>query len=186
MRKHPGFWILPLCLLLACSASGSDRGSEDGSGSNSDGNSLAGTPALVAAGQQISLDLEVIKSEEEWRQLLSAEQFHILRQKGTERAFTGEYWDHKEDGIYLCAACGQELFDSQTKFKSGTGWPSFWDPSVEAHVDTETDRSFGVSRTEIVCSRCGGHLGHVFTDGPQPTGLRYCVNSESLVFAPRK
>ncbi len=124
----------------------------------------------------------VVKSEEEWREILTPEQYYILREKGTERAFTGKYWKNKEEGVYRCAACGQPLFHSGTKFKSGTGWPSFWEPIDEKNVAAETDRSFGMRRTEVLCSRCGGHLGHIFEDGPKPTGLRYCINSTSLEF----
>ena len=128
---------------------------------------------------------EVTKSEAEWKQELTPEEFHILREQGTERAFTGDLWDHHEDGVYVCAACGQELFDSQTKFDSGTGWPSYYEPISEDTIGTESDRSYGMRRTEVHCSRCGGHLGHVFPDGPRPTGLRYCINSASLDFKPR-
>jgi peptide-methionine (R)-S-oxide reductase len=123
---------------------------------------------------------KVQKSEAEWRQELSPEQYEVLRQKGTERAFTGAYWDAKEPGVYRCAGCGQELFRSDTKFESGTGWPSFFEPSDSDAVETEEDRTFFMRRTEVHCSRCGGHLGHVFEDGPEPTGLRYCINSCSL------
>ena len=121
----------------------------------------------------------VKKSDAEWRQQLTPEQYHVLREKGTERAFTGQYYDNHERGTYRCAGCGQELFTSDTKFDSGTGWPSFWTP-VEGSVETESDRSYGMVRTEVMCSQCGGHLGHVFEDGPAPTGLRYCINSVSL------
>jgi len=125
---------------------------------------------------------EVVKTESEWKSELSAEEFRILRQKGTERAFTGKYWDNKKEGIYNCAACGNPLFDSETKFKSGTGWPSFYDFIGDSNVVSEADKSMGWNRTEVLCGRCGGHLGHVFEDGPKPTGLRYCINSASLNF----
>jgi peptide-methionine (R)-S-oxide reductase len=120
------------------------------------------------------------KSDSEWRKALTAEQFHVCREKGTERAFTGRYWDTKSAGVYRCVACGEALFSSQSKFDSGTGWPSFWQPLTAEAVETETDRAFGMSRTEVHCKRCGSHLGHVFADGPRPTGLRYCINSVAL------
>ncbi|MCG8306585.1 MAG: peptide-methionine (R)-S-oxide reductase MsrB [Cytophagales bacterium] len=125
---------------------------------------------------------EVSKSEDEWKSILSPEEFDVLRNKGTEYAFTGEYYLFKEKGIYTCAGCGNELFDSKTKYNSGSGWPSFYRPIKGSAIDIEIDRSFGTVREEILCSRCGGHLGHVFNDGPKPTGLRYCVNSISLDF----
>lgn len=127
---------------------------------------------------------KIEKSDDAWREKLSDEQFHVCREKGTERAFTGAYWDTKTPGMYKCAACGEPLFSSQTKFDSGTGWPSFWKPLSTDAVETETDSSYGMTRTEVHCRRCGSHLGHVFPDGPQPTGMRYCINSLSLDLQP--
>lgn len=125
------------------------------------------------------------KSDAEWRAQLSPEQYRISRQRGTEPAFSGAYWDHHGDGIYRCVGCGTSLFDSSTKYDSGSGWPSFWAPVEPAVVEETEDRSHGMRRVEIHCARCGGHLGHVFPDGPRPTGLRYCINSASLDLGPR-
>jgi peptide-methionine (R)-S-oxide reductase len=120
------------------------------------------------------------KSETEWRSALTPEQYRILREKGTERAFTGAYWNTKTPGKYLCAGCGTELFPSETKYDSGTGWPSFWAPISESNVAKEEEHTLGMRRVEVHCAKCGGHLGHLFDDGPDPTGVRYCINSASL------
>jgi peptide-methionine (R)-S-oxide reductase len=131
-------------------------------------------------GAPVSTSDKVVKTDDEWRKILTPEQFQVLRGKGTERAFTGAFYASHDRAIYVCAACGQELFSSDAKFDSGTGWPSFTAPIGETKVETETDSTYGMRRVEVHCARCGGHLGHVFEDGPAPTGLRYCINSVSL------
>ncbi len=145
--------------------------------------------SLSACGQQTNPKenssantYKVVKSEEEWKKELDPQQYHVLREKGTERAFTGKLWDNKAKGTYFCAACKHQLFDSETKFESGSGWPSFYKPANDSAVKILVDKSHGMVREEVVCSNCGGHLGHVFPDGPKPTGLRYCMNSASLTF----
>ena len=129
---------------------------------------------------------KLVKADEEWRKQLTPEQYQVARKKGTEPAFTGKYWNHHEDGTYSCVCCGNPLFQSDTKFDSGTGWPSFYAPVSEENVGTETDSSYGMRRVEVVCNKCGAHLGHVFEDGPKPSGLRYCMNSASLQFDKKK
>lgn len=144
-------------------------------------------PVAVAANSPSpsqTMSNKVVKTEEEWKKTLTPEQYRVLRQKGTERAFTGAYWNTKEKGVYLCAGCGEMLFQSDTKYDSGCGWPSFYVPAATNAISEAEDRTLGMVRTEVMCSKCGGHLGHVFEDGPQPTGLRYCINSVSIKFEP--
>jgi peptide-methionine (R)-S-oxide reductase len=129
---------------------------------------------------------KVVKTDEEWRAMLTPEQYEVARRKGTEQAFTGKYWNLHDQGMYLCVCCGNELFTSDTKYDSGCGWPSFYAPLDESKIDKAVDRTYGMTRTEVTCSRCGAHLGHVFDDGPNPTGLRFCMNSASLDFTKKE
>jgi peptide-methionine (R)-S-oxide reductase len=133
-----------------------------------------------------SMTEKIVKSEAEWKTQLTPEQYHVAREAGTERAFTGKYWNTHDAGTYHCVCCGEPLFDSRTKFDSGTGWPSFYQPTDQNSVAEHTDSSYGMARTEVRCAKCGAHLGHVFEDGPAPTGLRYCMNSASLDLKPEK
>jgi peptide-methionine (R)-S-oxide reductase len=144
---------------------------------------LGGTDEFNYFVENIKITME--KSDEEWKKKLTAEQYRILREKGTERAFTGKFWDHFEDGTYRCAGCESPLFDSKTKYDSSCGWPSFYQSLDEKNIDEHVDKSFGMVRIEVTCKNCGGHLGHIFDDGPQPTGTRFCINSESLEFDKR-
>ena len=141
-----------------------------------------GTPSVADDGEAVKRTDKVVKTDAEWRATLSAEQYRILREKGTERAFSGKYLSNKAEGVYTCGGCGQALFSSKHKFKSGTGWPSFYQPIDVRALEDEQDNALWMSRTEILCSRCGGHLGHVFPDGPPPTGKRFCVNGNALNF----
>lgn len=143
-------------------------------------------PIYFVSSEEIKLVERVVKTDKEWMDILTPEQFDVARKKGTELAFTGKYHDCQEDGIYQCVCCGTDLFDSQSKFDSGTGWPSFWTPVASENITTQTDNSLFMERTEVLCARCSAHLGHVFDDGPNPTGLRYCMNSASLHLVGRK
>ena len=150
---------------------------------------IAGLPqahaAKTAAGKAPMVK-KITKTDAEWKAQLKPEQYRVLRKEGTEPAFTGAYWKNHDAGVYRCAGCGLELFRSNEKFDSGTGWPSFWAPIDKSHVAEHTDQTFGMVRVESICARCGGHLGHLFDDGPEPTGMRYCMNSVSLKFDPAK
>jgi len=190
MRLNHIFWIFGLgTLAFFSTCSGTDAGDEktrkgDGAVSTG-GNASAGTMELrVYSSERKGYGLmeKVSKTESEWKKLLTPLQFDVTRKKGTERAFTGEYWANHEKGIYKCICCGNDLFTSDTKFESGTGWPSFWTPVARENVKEEVDTSLFMRRTEVLCSRCDAHLGHVFDDGPEPSGLRYCMNSASLRF----
>ncbi len=182
MKKNI-FWILcPLLVVFSISCNQAQKNKV----SMADRGSVEKAISDQHDGPFIGLDGDTLqpinKSEAEWKAELGDQAYHVLREAGTERAFTGNLWDNKAEGTYLCGGCSLPLFSSQTKFKSGTGWPSFYEPINETNVGEEVDNKFGMTRTEVHCARCGGHLGHVFPDGPKPTGLRYCINSVSLTF----
>jgi peptide-methionine (R)-S-oxide reductase len=172
------FFLLPLA--LGCEPPASAAKATPANSQPSQVSPAAATPTSQPVTAMATKTQKVTKTDEEWRRLLTPEQYFILRQKGTEMPFTGQYDKTSDKGVYVCAACGQELFSSDTKFDSHCGWPSYFQPVGKDKVDESTDASHGMTRTEVTCSRCGGHLGHVFNDGPPPTGLRYCINSAAL------
>lgn len=186
--------VLATSMILAgCSAQSSERNNEKGASSalaRADERADINASAKQSESQKTMTDekktaetsasARVTRTAEEWRKLLTDEQYYVMRESGTERAFSGEYWNMKTQGVYLCAGCGQELFDSDEKYNSGSGWPSFWKTADSSNISEIIDHSLGVARTELICGRCDAHLGHLFADGPQPTGMRYCVNSAAL------
>lgn len=184
IRTTPLLLLAAALVLAGCSETRS-RSETSGPAPEASAPAAVETPSEDAPAAPAGKEEKVSLTEEEWKERLTPEQYAICRGCGTEPAFSGKYWNTKTDGVYACVGCGQALFDSKTKYKSGSGWPSFWQPVDDEAVATREDREFGMVRVEILCSKCDSHLGHVFEDGPEPTGLRYCVNSGSLDLEPR-